>query len=406
MHSGDPPRFAARIFQRSRLKHTLGAGDDDLLCAHRAGELENVFSARHIAPVDGLRIARPEAVIARDVENVTGVSEGFAQRFDLRHVAFEPLQRRSKFSSRGLQRTGERPHVCTTLHELIRDMAANETARAGDHDHLVSEEIAKEVFHFGRGRVVVGAEMTRLLITGDDFGASHEVNEAVEAQYQAGRLSQASLMIHGRCLDEAKRNALRNPGLCVGLHLTLCTAARGGQTELTDTEGNFEPSPALAGVKYFADARLRAALRAEIEEQFVLFLAAGFPPVYWDGHTHLHLHPTIFQETLPIARRHGFRAVRLLQTQNTGLLGWIFNQLSASARKQLGNVQFADRTFGLRETGKVDDAAFARLLLAARSYEMAEIYYHPGVDGPREGELPAGLRLTSWREIDAALESR
>ncbi|MEO7932061.1 MAG: ChbG/HpnK family deacetylase [Chthoniobacterales bacterium] len=252
--------------------------------------------------------------------------------------------------------------------------------------------------------------MTRLLITGDDFGSSHAVNEAVEAQYQAGRLSQASLMIHGREVAEAKRIAQRHPGLCVGLHLTLCAGSRVGRTGLTDAQGNFEPSPAVAGVRYQWNSRLRRAIRAEIEEQFGQFLAEGFPPVYWDGHTHLHLHPVVFGETLPVAKAHGFGAVRLVQTENAGFLGWIFNRLSQSARRQLGGIQHAERTFGLRETGCVDDASFIQMQQRAAAAGLAEIYYHPGVDGPARAELDSALRLTNWQaelaSVDGIGESR
>ena len=248
--------------------------------------------------------------------------------------------------------------------------------------------------------------MGQLLITGDDFGLSHEVNEAVEAQYQAGRLSQASLMIHGEAMEEAKKIAVRNPGLCVGLHLTLCAASRKGRTPLTDMEGNFEPSPAAAGWRYHWNSRLQTAIRSEIEEQFARFMAAGFPPVYWDGHTHLHLHPTVLRETLPVAISHGFSAVRLMQTQNCGMLGQVFNRLSARAKTQLSSIRFTQRTLGLRESGRVDDITFSQMQVEASSWDLAEIYFHPGVDGPKRAELQPTLHLTNWREIDAPTESR
>ena len=248
--------------------------------------------------------------------------------------------------------------------------------------------------------------MGQLLITGDDFGLNHKVNEAVEAQYQAGRLSQASLMIHGGAVEEAKRIALRNPGLCVGLHLTLCSASRNGRTLLTDSTGNFELSPARAGWRYYWNLSLRKAIRTEIEDQFARFLVEGFPPIYWDGHTHLHLHPIILQETLPVAITHGFSAVRLMQTNHCGMLGWIFNRLSARAKTQLGAIRFTECTFGLRETCRVDDAAFAQIQVEASGWDLAEFYFHPSVDGPKRAELHPTLHLTNWRDIDAAAQSR
>ena len=241
--------------------------------------------------------------------------------------------------------------------------------------------------------------MTKLLVTGDDFGVSHAVNEAIEMQYQAGRLTQASLMIHGRQMDEAKRIALRNPGLCVGLHLTLCAGSREGLTVLTDAKGNFELSPAAAGWRYHWKSNLFPAIQAEIEEQFARFREAGFAPVYWDGHTHLHLHPTIFRASLPIARDHGFGAVRLLAMESTGVsaLAWIFKRLSASAKRHLGNIRSADRTFGLQETGRVDDLILTQMETQAARFDLAEIYYHPGVDGPKNWRPTAPL--TSWKEV-------
>ena len=239
--------------------------------------------------------------------------------------------------------------------------------------------------------------MTQLIVTGDDFGASHEVNEAVEAQYQAGRLTQASLMIHGRHVEEAQRIARRNSGLCVGLHLTLCAAARAGRTDLTDAQGDFEASPAAAGWRYQWNSHLLPGIRTEIEEQFGRFQEAGFAPIYWDGHTHLHLHPVILRETLPVARRYGFRAVRLVQTEKSGGPGWIFNRLSASARGKLNGICFADRVFGLRETGRMDDSALTRMEAEATRFAVAEIYYHPGVDGP--GSWRPRTALTHWKDV-------
>ena len=143
-----------------------------------------------------------------------------------------------------------------------------------------------------------------LIVTGDDFGRSAEVNEAVERFHRAGLLTQASLMVNEPGVEEAVRIARRNPGLTVGLHLTLCSGRASGKTPLADGRGFLPPSPAWAGLRYAFDRALRPALRAEIEAQFEAFAGLGFPPVYWDGHTHLHLHPAVFDLTLPVAVAH------------------------------------------------------------------------------------------------------
>lgn len=238
-----------------------------------------------------------------------------------------------------------------------------------------------------------------LLITGDDFGVSHQVNEAIEAQYLAGRLTQASLMIHGNAVEEAVRIARRHPQLGVGLHLTLVEGTRPTSTALTDVGGRFPTDPAMAGWRYFYRRDLREAIRQEIVEQFGLFRERDFVPVYWDGHLHFHLHPVVFEEASMVAKDHGFRAVRLLVTQGAGFFGLVFNLLSCVKKRRLdvSNIYFPSQVWGFAETGRMNDAHFARAVEESRAVDVGEIYYHPGVDGPVNYFIPADIEKVSWR---------
>ena len=194
-------------------------------------------------------------------------------------------------------------------------------------------------------------------------------------------------MVNEPRAEEAADIARRNPGLRVGLHLTLCTGRASGVSALSDAAGNFEPSPAKAGLRYFFRPSLAVALGAEIRAQFEKFRALGFPPTYWDGHTHLHLHPTIFDLTLPIAREHGFTFTRLVrEPKPRSVLGHIFGALSARALPRLvaQGIAFADQVCGLRETGRMTNAAFRRLIASAPD-GTTEIYFHPGAE-PEELE--------------------
>ena len=194
-------------------------------------------------------------------------------------------------------------------------------------------------------------------------------------------------MVNEPHAEEAAAIARRNPGLRVGLHLTLCTGCASGVSAITDGAGKFEASPAKAGLRYFFRRSLAVALGAEIRAQFEKFRALGFPPTYWDGHTHLHLHPVIFDLTLPIAREHGFTFTRLVrEPKPRSLLGHIFAALSARARPRLVAqcIAFADQVCGLRETGRMTNAAFRRLVATAPD-GTTEIYFHPGAE-PEELE--------------------
>jgi hopanoid biosynthesis associated protein HpnK len=231
----------------------------------------------------------------------------------------------------------------------------------------------------------------QIVVTGDDFGLSGEVNAAIERYHRAGALQQASLMAAGPQVEEAVAIARRNPGLRVGLHLALCDAVATAPSALTDAQGRLPHSPALAGMRYAFSPWLRGALAAEIERQFARFRELGFEPTYWDGHTHLHLHPVVFALTLSVACAHGFKRTRLVREPGPpAVVPWIFERLSRAAipRLRAAGIGFSDRVFGLRDTGRMNAASFRRALELSGAGET-EIYFHPGADpdAPAPDEL-------------------
>jgi hopanoid biosynthesis associated protein HpnK len=238
-------------------------------------------------------------------------------------------------------------------------------------------------------------EPLRIVITGDDFGVSTVVNTAIEEYHRAGALHQASLMVAEEQVAEAVEIARRHPRLRVGLHLTLCDGRATEDSELTGADGRFVPSPARAGLQYAFNRKLATPLRLEIRRQFERFLSLGFPPTYWDGHTHLHLHPLVFSLTLPIAEELGFKSVRLVREPGPfALVPWVFQRLSAMAIPSLrpAGIEYADQVFGLRATGGMTEAAFAEAFRQASG--TAEIYFHPGA----ETNPPAPMALAAMLE--------
>lgn len=216
--------------------------------------------------------------------------------------------------------------------------------------------------------------MTSLILTADDFGRSEAVNHAIAAWARAGVLTQTSLMVNEPAAEAAIQLAREEfPAATIGLHLTLCDGLASDGTRLAAT-------PAAAGMKYAFWPGARAWLQKEIAAQFQRFADLGMRPTYWDGHTHLHLHPVVMDIALPIAAQFGFRFTRLVREPGPpALIPWIFQQLSKRAAPKLkaAGIGYADAVFGLRNTGK----------MSARDFEQAiafngtlEIYFHPGAD--------------------------
>src|SRR5262245_58207581 len=61
----------------------------------------------------------------------------------------------------------------------------------------------------------------RLIVTADDFGLTHGINEAIVRSYRQGIVTSASLIVTGPAFESAADLARQYPGLDIGLHLDL-----------------------------------------------------------------------------------------------------------------------------------------------------------------------------------------
>src|SRR6266481_5304549 len=116
-----------------------------------------------------------------------------------------------------------------------------------------------------------GAGARRLIVNADDFGRSASINRAVIRAHRVGILTTASLMTNEPAFAEAVALARENPGLGVGLHLTLICGHSALPHKkipgLVNPGREFDGDPARVGMRYFFRRKLRAQLRAEIDEQ-------------------------------------------------------------------------------------------------------------------------------------------
>ncbi|HSP06287.1 MAG TPA: ChbG/HpnK family deacetylase, partial [Acidobacteriota bacterium] len=155
----------------------------------------------------------------------------------------------------------------------------------------------------------------RLIVNGDDFGISHEVNEAILRAFREGVLTSCSLMVTGDAFDHAVEMAKENPGLAVGIHLvTVMGRSVLPKTEipnLVDDSRNFSNNPNAAGLKYYFSARARKELRKELAAQFEKFHSTGIRLSHIDGHLHLHVHPVIFKTAMKLGEQYGTRKMRV-----------------------------------------------------------------------------------------------
>ena len=238
--------------------------------------------------------------------------------------------------------------------------------------------------------------MKELIINADDFGLSSGVNRAVIHAWREGILTSASLMMGGAACDEAVQLARENPGLQVGLHLTLvqgrAVASHPEFPSIADGKGNFTSDAVHAGMRFFFLKPLRKQLRQEIEAQLQAFAATRLPLSHIDGHLNIHMHPTVFDILRELMPMYGISSFRLttenfsanLAIDRRRLAGkavdaFIFKKLAARCLPWLdrAGIAHAAEVKGLLNSGGMTEEY---LLAALDSVEdgTTEIYFHPG----------------------------
>jgi len=246
--------------------------------------------------------------------------------------------------------------------------------------------------------------MKRLIVTADDFGASHPVNEAIERAHREGVLTCTSLMVGAPAAADAVERAKRIPSLKVGLHVVLVDGRpvlpADEVPDLVAQDGAFRDDMAWQGARMFFLPRVRRQLAAEIEAQFRAFAGTGLALDHVNAHRHFHMHPTIAGLIARIGRRFGAQAGRVpkepvdvlrgIEAANArmrllplldpfmALLRWRFRRQGLATN---------DRVFGLAWTGAMTEARWLALIERLPD-GVSEIYCHPAVTDAIPGAVP------------------
>ncbi|WP_395333049.1 hopanoid biosynthesis-associated protein HpnK [Novosphingobium sp. BL-8H] len=260
--------------------------------------------------------------------------------------------------------------------------------------------------------------MKRLVVTADDFGASLEVNEAVERAHSDGILTAASLMVNGAAVADAVERAKRLPALGVGLHVVLVDGRPVLPPDripaLVDAQGHFRTDMVRAAMRIFASPAARRQLAAEVEAQFDAFAATGLPLDHVNAHKHFHLHPTIAATLVKVGKAHGMRTVRApvepravlraVEDQGTpsGVEGIWARQVQRLMRR--ASLATPDHVFGLAWSGAMTPARVYGLLEHLPN-GLSEIYAHPAT-GPYPGSAPGYRYAEELAALTDALAKR
>jgi chitin disaccharide deacetylase len=251
--------------------------------------------------------------------------------------------------------------------------------------------------------------LKRLIVTGDDFGKSKGVNEAIEEAHRQGILTTASLMIGAEAAVDAVERARRLPSLRVGLHLVVVDGPpllpAEAIPDLLDTQDNFSPHLVRAGIGFFFSPKVRRQLNAEIRAQFQAFQETELLLDHVNSHHHMHLHPTILSILLKVGKEFGLRAVRLpyeppissFRASGKGLFQKLAGSLflypwiaALKRRLRRQGVWSNDFAYGMNDSGSMNLDLVLRFLKYLPD-GVTEIYFHPSlskIDSIRKGSNP------------------
>lgn len=229
--------------------------------------------------------------------------------------------------------------------------------------------------------------LKRLIVTGDDFGLSLPINEAIEQAHTNGILTTTCLMMSGAAVADAVARARRLPELGVGLHVVAVCGRPVLPIEevsgLVGADGRFDDNLIRAGFRYFFLPHVRQQLEAEIRAQFQAFRETGLALDHANAHNHMHIHPTLLGTILRIGREFGLKAVRVpfepdFQGRSRSLGArfvaiWI-DAMKRRVRKQ--GLRYNEYIFGLENTGQMDRDHILPIIKDLPD-GVSEIFSHP-----------------------------
>ena len=275
--------------------------------------------------------------------------------------------------------------------------------------------------------------MRRLIINADDFGLTPGVNRAIVEGHRRGIVTSATLMATGAAFADAVQLAHATPTLAVGCHVVLIADRPLGLQPgtLAQKDGLF-----YSAFGAFALAALRGRIRGDdIEREVIAQIRklhhAGIEVSHVDTHKHAHMVPPVLDALLRAARNCGVRAIRNpfvpARPLALGLVAgrprlWkrfgqvkVLRQWKTNFVDRVHEAGFAttDGSFGVLETGELDDELFAAAM-AAMPDGTWEFVCHPGYNDIDLDRVTTRLRASRQHELEvltgatarAALEAR
>jgi len=248
----------------------------------------------------------------------------------------------------------------------------------------------------------------KVIFHGDDFGLTSGVNQGIVRSFKYGLLSSTSLIASGEAAEEAIALARENPGLDVGIHLTLCDESPvlpSAKLSSLISQGSAFPSRTKTLTAILTRKVDYHQVESEWNAQIEKCLSAGIPISHMDSHQFMHLFPGLFPLCLRLADKY---EISHIKTSNLDLMSFdagfkrllqlivfkLYIKLFVSHRlsPHIGRVP----SIGfLGAGGRMDCGSVLREINRIRRqqrFPVVEVILHPGI-----GDTHTRQKYKHWR---------
>lgn len=238
--------------------------------------------------------------------------------------------------------------------------------------------------------------MKRLIVNADDFGLHTQINKGIIKGYREGFITSTSIMPSAPAYEEAVALAKAEPGLGIGIHLTLVGGVApvlpvNKVRSLVDDDGVFLPDYGAFAKRYYTGGVAASELEAELRAQLERAMSAGINITHIDSHQHLHVLPLLNKLVLKLSSEYNIRRMRIPCEpyffkggfeaglgRMIGKCGLSFCASLAAMGAKANGISYPDSFFGMLAGGNLNEVLIANILRSLPD-GTSEIMTHPGL---------------------------
>ena len=261
--------------------------------------------------------------------------------------------------------------------------------------------------------------MLKLIVNGDDFGLTEATNEGIIKCYKDGILRSASIMANGNAFEHAVKIIGENPGLDVGIHLTLIEEKpilNGYEIpSLINSDGRFYKNANDFMLRYIIGKISIPEIEKEFKVQIEKAIDFGIKLNHINSHQHIHMLPQILNIVVNLSKKYNIPFVRYPKENISNyMIKMIKNFNSANRLAQmivlnsiclLGQNKIPSKTnffAGFFVGGKLNKKNIITIIRNLPEDGICELMCHPGFNVPNNPYLHWGYH--SQEEVDTLVD--